>query len=101
LSLQSDASSCTPGQTVNLSCSIADPSNPQVVRVCERSAKLNVPIPCGFFDSRATEVVSGATQVTFTCPEARDNFEPGGAYAVYGMPFVSNGTAQPITCVAQ
>jgi hypothetical protein len=101
LAIQTDTTSCTPGQTVTLSCSVADATNPQVVRMCERSVKLGVPIPCGYFDSLATEVVAGATSVELTCPQARDSIEVGGTFVTYGMPLVSSSAAQPVTCVVQ
>src|SRR5262249_54035406 len=40
---------CTPGATVNLSCSSAGAA--QLLRICERSAGLGIGIPCTYRDS--------------------------------------------------
>jgi len=80
---------CTPGQTVTLTCSVSN-SNPlpQVLRVCEASHVLGA-IPCRYnFEFMLTNLLiaaNGATQVQFTCPSARagDPNEIGGLFSLY------------------
>jgi hypothetical protein len=97
-SVQASAQSCTPGATVTLDCAIANPDAPMIVRVCEDSHALDTTITCSYFGSHATEVVTGASQFTFTCPEARDATEVGGRYSLLTAPLVSDGTNQPVSC---
>ncbi|MCI0393797.1 MAG: hypothetical protein L0332_07210 [Chloroflexi bacterium] len=98
-----DALSCTPGQEVQLSCSVAEDAAPQVLRLCEYSHLLGVGLACTLLDSLANVVV-GPEQpvaVTFTCPLPRDVEEEGGRYALYSAPVFDEDQPEPITCVAQ
>ena len=90
-------SSCTPGQTVQLSCKADD--EPQVLRVCEKSEALGG-VDCTFRDSLANAVVKPAgTTVSFACPAVRDASVAGtGGYTVYRAPLLSSGPAEAISC---
>jgi hypothetical protein len=37
--------------------------------------------------------------VSFTCPEARDADEPGGAYSTYAAPVITTDMDATITCM--
>lgn len=90
---------CTPGQTVTLECSVSPQGAPMVVRACEASAVLGQGTACRYNDSLTTEVVSGtAVEVSFKCPAARDQTEPGGTYALYTAPVFPRDDAQEVTC---
>jgi lysyl oxidase len=96
---QAQPPSCTPGQQVQLSCSGGTPGAPQHVRVCSRSEALDASIPCGYLGARARADVTGdPVTLTFNCPQPLGAGEPGGTYSVFAMPFVSAGTAMPVTC---
>jgi hypothetical protein len=108
---------CTPGATVNLSCT-AQTSTPQVVRICEKSGQLGVGVACTMLSSTANVIVGQtATPVSFTCPAVRDaamvadstgtlvpQTQPGvGAYSVYqaaiGTLSASDASPQPaVSC---
>lgn len=90
---------CTPGAKVTLSCSLADPAVPQIVRLCERSAKLSVGVACTFRDALANQIIGTAASVEITCPAARDAEEPGGSVSLYAAPVLPEDPAQPISCV--
>jgi len=92
---------CTPGAAVTLSCSVANPALPQVVRVCERSTVLGAGTACVFLDALANEIVGAPTPVSLTCPTARDATEPGGALTLYAAPVLPSDAAQAVTCVIQ
>jgi hypothetical protein len=50
---------------------------------------------CIYRYALASGVVSdGPTEVTFTCPAARDVDEPGGQFAVYSAPALDGVAAQ-------
>lgn len=94
-----DQLSCTPGSMVTVSCAVADPSKPQVLRLCEASAALDTGMACAYRDALAAGVVDqGGLVATFDCPTARDASEPGGRFALYGAPLFDADGAQPITC---
>jgi hypothetical protein len=102
---------CTPGQTVSLTCTIPDTAKSQVMRVCEASNVLHAGTACRYNDdfTLANVVVQPgvATEVTFKCPTQRfqddgvpDASEIGGAYAIYSGAVYNGGTpTAPITCV--
>jgi len=111
---QTNKVTCSPGQTVRLSCTVPKSSTPQVLRVCEYSNALQTGIPCKYEDSwvpkargvsdqpytLANSLVDGATTVTFTCPAPRTTGapEPGGAYSLYtGAAYPSDASAT-VTC---
>jgi Lysyl oxidase len=101
LTEQKDAASritCAPGAHVKLSCSIADPAVPQMVRVCERSHALDAGVACTFRDALGNAIIAGATAVELTCPPARDAREPGGAISLYSAPVLPEDEAQPVAC---
>ncbi len=89
---------CTPGSTVQLSCSVAGDAA-QVVRLCETSAMLGTGTACTFSDALLNQVVSGSSvQLSFTCPFVRDENEPGGDYALYAAPLFTGDALAEIGC---
>jgi Lysyl oxidase len=112
------APKCTPGQTVNLKCSTSA-KTAQVVRFCEASQDPDI---AGVMDCMhvGPDVQGGAlrlnpgtrgegapqsltvqpgqtTDVTFTCPAARDH-EEGGHYSIYTGAFDASEQAGGVTC---
>jgi hypothetical protein len=96
-SAQPMMSSCTPGQTVQLSCKADDA--PQVLRVCEKSEALGG-VDCTLRDSLANVLVKPAgTTVSFTCPAVRDASLAGtGGYSLYQAPLLPSQPAEGISC---
>lgn len=95
-----DDLTCTPGETVSLSCTVGDPTRPQVMRICEASHVLDTGVACTWRDALASANVDGVANVEFTCPGVRDlATEPGGRYALYGGPMLPNDASQTIVCV--
>ena len=96
------AFTCTPGEPVQLTCSVERGAAPQVTRLCEYSAVLGSGVACTFSESLANEIVGAeATEFAFTCPSARDEDEPGGLYSLYTAPALSEDEPQPISCVVE
>jgi hypothetical protein len=94
---QSTLRSCTPGQTVTLSCSTA--SGTQVLRVCEKSEALGVGVACAVKDASANAIVTSApTTVSFTCSAVRDSASGAGGYSVYEAPILPSQSAATISC---
>jgi hypothetical protein len=92
---------CAPGSAVQLTCSVEEDNAPQVLRICETSATLGVGVACTHQDALANRLISSdPTEVSFTCPAARDTDEPGGHYALYTAPILEGENTQPITCRA-
>jgi len=92
---------CTPGKTTKLRCSVADDdAAPQVVRICEASAVLGAGVACADADALvAADVEAGApVTLTFTCPDERDDTEPGGLYALYSGPSFTEDDPSPVSC---
>jgi hypothetical protein len=90
---------CDAGTTVTLSCSAPAESAPQVVRVCEASHVLGSGLACTDADALGTaETDMGAVSISFTCPRARDDNEPGGSFAVYTGPSYPADEAAMVTC---
>ncbi|KAF0719853.1 Aste57867_743 [Aphanomyces stellatus] len=76
----------TPGQVVQLECSLPANAKPQVVRVCESSILLKSGTACRFNDENtlANHVLTAPkTTLSFTCPAARDAQEVGGYFSIY------------------
>lgn len=93
---------CTPGSTVQLSCSVEEGAEAQILRVCETSAVLGVALACTFHEALANHIVGDSgTELSFTCPFARDAQEPGGAYALYTAPVYSQDEPAAVTCTVQ
>lgn len=96
---EADSDGCTAGASFTLSCKLAAEGPPQVVRACEASAVLQTGTACIFQDALANVVVgTEATDLSFTCPAARDANEPGGLYTLYSAPLVEEDAAAPIAC---
>lgn len=92
---------CTPGQPVQLSCTLPANSPPQVLRICEVSAVLGVGTACTFETALATHTVTDdGRDPTFTCPLPRDAREPGGDYAFYTAPLFPEDAAAVVSCTA-
>jgi hypothetical protein len=89
--------SCTPGQTVQLSCKSDDA--PQVLRICEKSEALGG-VDCTLRDSLANVIVRpGGTPVSFTCPAVRDASVAGtGGYSMYRAPLLPSQPFEPVSC---
>jgi len=101
--LRTSLDRCTPGQRVNLECSISSAAPSQVLRVCESSLALKSGLACRFNEEHllANVVITPGvnTPVTFTCPARRDAVEVGGAYSTYAGPaFNAGDAAAAITC---
>lgn len=95
-----DTLTCTAGAPVSLSCTVADVTKPQVLRICEASHALDTGTACTWRDALASATVDGPVSVDFTCPALRDVLsEPGGRYAIYGGAMLPNDAEQPIVCV--
>ena len=98
---QGGAKACSPGKTVKLECSVGNPAAPAVARFCEASTALGA-IPCTAREALSNKVVgAGTTQVTFTCPNARDGQEVGGSYGLYVTPAFSEDPTQTVSCVVK
>ena len=84
-SAPSEGITCTPGETVTLSCTGGSATEPGVARVCEGSNVLGT-IPCLFREALGSVTLTGAAvDVTVTCPAVRsaDIGEDGGLIGVY------------------
>jgi hypothetical protein len=93
---------CTPGQAVQMSCSVEDGAAAQVLRICEYSKLLGTGLACARQDALSNVTVGReATAVTFTCPFPRDEDEPGGSYSIYTAPIFDEHAAAPISCTVQ
>jgi hypothetical protein len=89
---------CTPGSTVQLSCTV-EGDVAQVVRLCETSAVLGTGTACTFTDSLLNQVISGSiAELSFTCPFVRDENESGGDYALYAAPLFTGDALAEISC---
>lgn len=90
---------CTPGSTVQLSCSLNGDAAAQVVRLCETSAVLGSGTACTFTDALLNQVVtSSPVELSFTCPFVRDENEPGGDYALYAAPLFTGDALAEVSC---
>jgi hypothetical protein len=100
LAYEGSVRSCTPGEKVVLSCSIDAGAEPHTVRVCEASAVLGSGLACVAADALGIGEVdaSGAVDVAFTCPAARDATEPGGSYSLYTGPLFPEDAAKTVSC---
>jgi hypothetical protein len=93
-----DALTCAAGSTVELRCRVAAHQPSQVLRVCDNSTKLGG-IPCQYNGALSNEVITATpTAVTFACPTARDESEPGGSYSLYSAPVLATDPGVPIVC---
>lgn len=102
-SLRSAQDTCTPGQQVNLVCTVNKKKPSQVLRVCEASHALKTGLACRYNEEHllANVVIESgvSTPVSFTCPVQRDNIEVGGLYSTYSGPAFNGGdSSAPITC---
>jgi hypothetical protein len=94
-----DVRTCAPGEKRTLSCTSGSASTPQQMRICEASTALKGGVACDYHDALANAVLTDApTDVTFTCPGARDDQERGGQYALYAAPVFDGDPAAPVQC---
>jgi hypothetical protein len=91
---------CTPGETVRLSCTVEQGAAPQTLRACEWSAALGAGVACAYQDALVNQVINTSSEVTFTCPAARDQQEPGGSYLFYTAPVFPGDPPATIRCSA-
>lgn len=97
--LATEKLTCTPGQRVTVRCTVLAPSaRPQVARVCERSAALNVAMACVEREAVASEVVTGTSSIEITCPGARGLNEPGGQISVWSGAAFPDDPAAVMSC---
>jgi hypothetical protein len=100
--IRSQLDSCTPGASVTLSCSIPSNAKSQVIRVCDSSIALQSGTACRYNEPHllANAVIEPgvATQVSFTCPVAKDSVEIGGKYSTYSAGVFNLDPAAKITC---
>jgi hypothetical protein len=96
---QQDTLRCEPGQTVRLACTITG-KNAQVLRVCERSAALGTGIACTYRQALGNVILADdqASQLSFTCPAARNAQEPGGEFALYTASVIDQDAAERVSC---
>jgi hypothetical protein len=93
------AFACEPGEDVQLSCSLEDGGDSQVMRLCEYSAALGSGVACTFDEALANRIVGDETaEVSFTCPVERDETEPGGFYSLYTAALVGDGESRTVSC---
>ena len=93
-------SSCPPGETIHLICSTARDAAPQALRICEGSSVLGAAVACADVDALATALpTADGVEVTFECPAARDENEPGGKYGLYYGAIWPEDENAPVTCV--
>lgn len=94
-------SACTPGATVHLTCTTASGVPPQALRICEGSSVLGAAVACTEEDALAAALPdSDGVEVSFKCPEPRDEHEPGGKYGLYYGAIWPADESAPVTCVA-
>jgi hypothetical protein len=100
--LEQQLFSCTPGDSVFLSCQVPPSSPPQVLRICEFSQLLGVGVACVFSDSMVNWVITEQpVNLGFTCPFVRDENEPGGRYSFYTGPAFSEDEFAEVSCTLQ
>ena len=94
-------SSCPPGETVHLICSTPRGAEPQALRICEGSAALGAAVACTDADALTTALpTSEGVEVSFKCPEKRDELELGGSYGLYYGAIWPEDETAPVTCTA-
>ncbi|MSP60808.1 MAG: hypothetical protein EXR72_10795 [Myxococcales bacterium] len=92
---------CTAGGSVKLRCTTSATAA-QVARFCDYSKALRTGIPCTYQEALATAVIEpSGSDVTFTCPAARDAVETGGRFSLYAAPVYPGDAAAAIHCVAR
>lgn len=93
---------CEPSKTVALDCSIPNTAEPQVLRLCEASHVLGAGTGC--MEAHAlkskTILAGGSEAITFKCPSARSESEPGGLYALYYGPAWPEDEMAKVKCTA-
>ncbi len=93
------AFSCNPGDAVQMTCSIEEPSTPQILRICDYSSQLETGVACVFGDALANELLTESTvQFDFACPLARDEAEEGGLFSLYTAALFETDDRQTVSC---
>jgi predicted outer membrane repeat protein len=91
--------SCRAGRNVRLRCKVDNGEPAQVLRVCDNSAALGGAIACTYNDSLGSAIVGSSwTNVSFECPEARGDDEPGGTYSYFSAPVLPTDRHASVTC---
>ncbi|MEW5987369.1 MAG: lysyl oxidase family protein, partial [Chloroflexota bacterium] len=91
--------SCQPDRPVRLTCRVEDATRPMVLRICETSAVLGAGLACVYQEALANETIDAeGVEVSFSCPAARDEQEPGGRYAFYTGPVYPQDEPQVVSC---
>jgi len=91
--------SCAPGATVKLTCKTENDVAPQALRVCEGSSVLGAAVACAEADALSTALPSSSgVKLSFTCPTARDEHEPGGKYGLYYGAIWPEDASVPVIC---
>ena len=94
--------SCTPGESITVTCSGGSDDVPAVVRMCEASQREGG-IPCVYRDALSSAVVgTAAAAVTFVCPAAREtpatDAEVGGLFSTFVAPVVPGDVVDAVVC---
>jgi hypothetical protein len=90
---------CRPGREVRLRCKTENNDPAQVLRVCENSAEIGGVTACMYRESLTNTIVGSTwTNVSFTCPAARDAGEPGGSYGYFTAPVLPTDANRAVTC---
>lgn len=90
---------CQPGEIIQMSCSVPEAAQPQVLRICETSAALGTGTACTFETALQTRTItSDGRDLAFTCPLPRSEDEPGGDYAFYIAPIYPADELVEVSC---
>jgi hypothetical protein len=93
------AFSCTPGEPVQLTCTVESGEAAQTLRACEYSTVLGTGVACTYLNALGNAVIGeDNTPFSFTCPMVRDEDEPGGRFALYGAPVFDGDSHAPVSC---
>ena len=89
--------------TKTVVCTGGNADQPMIVRICEGSRALNAGVDCSFngdgFLAQAIVASPVATNITFTCPAARDSTELGLRVSVYTAPLLeADGPEDGFSC---
>jgi hypothetical protein len=102
LGIPAGAFPCNPGEPVQMTCSVEEPSNPQIVRICDYSSVLETGVGCVFSDALANSLLAApGIQVGFTCPLGRDENEAGGLFSLYTTPLFDEDDVQQVSCIVE
>ena len=99
-SLVDDSMTCTPGEVVSLNISIENDAQPQLIRVCEVSSRLESGVACAYEDSFVNQIVFATGEsISFTCPGVRDGGTFMGGFSVYAASVFGFDATVPVMIV--